>query len=391
MKTEHDELSYSSAHRWMRCPGSVAACRDIPRKDTKYSLEGSACHYIAYNVLKNLKEKPLEIFGNKASAWIGMELKEFGITVTEEMAQSIQVYVDYVTSIGGDQEYETRVGFEYGNKIRYGTCDCIIRKDENLYIIDLKMGAGVKVYAKNNYQLSMYALAAIANDDGTLDDVWSKYTEINLVIVQPRLNHIDIHTISKKELTSVYHMATLYGDIALSSDAYRRPSAEACQWCPAKPTCHALKDKIEVCIGQYIATTKPIAPLAPKDLSHSQIARILANKRLITNWLDSLEEYIKSHLESGNEFKGYKLVAGRSSSKIEDKEALLARADDIGVEPSSLLKPTELKSITELKKLLKDQFDVIAQDLIVKISGKTVLASVNDVRREITTISIDDF
>ena len=43
----HAQLSASGAHRWMRCPGSVRLCKNIPHRDTKYTIEGTVAHTLA--------------------------------------------------------------------------------------------------------------------------------------------------------------------------------------------------------------------------------------------------------------------------------------------------------------------------------------------------------
>jgi Protein of unknown function (DUF2800) len=62
----HAELSPSSAERWMTCPGSVAACRDIPDTSSTHADEGTAAHHIAAACLES---------GEDAKAWIGKTLR----------------------------------------------------------------------------------------------------------------------------------------------------------------------------------------------------------------------------------------------------------------------------------------------------------------------------
>ena len=47
MSTAHAKLSASSAHRWLHCPGSVAASEKIPARSSFAADEGSAAHELA--------------------------------------------------------------------------------------------------------------------------------------------------------------------------------------------------------------------------------------------------------------------------------------------------------------------------------------------------------
>src|SRR5690606_26092408 len=48
----HAELGASSAHRWMKCAGSIALSRGIPNVDSEYAREGTAAHELAEKCLR---------------------------------------------------------------------------------------------------------------------------------------------------------------------------------------------------------------------------------------------------------------------------------------------------------------------------------------------------
>ena len=79
----HAALGASAAHRWMRCPGSLRLLADIPSRDTKYTIEGTAAHTLAQMSL--VKRLP-------PSTWEGSQID--GVDVTEEMVEAVTVFVD---------------------------------------------------------------------------------------------------------------------------------------------------------------------------------------------------------------------------------------------------------------------------------------------------------
>jgi predicted lactoylglutathione lyase len=391
---KHDELSYSSAHRWISCPGSVSAIRGINHKETNtvYSNEGSACHYVAYEILSRLSKNNSDESFTTANQWVGTTIEEFGVSITPEMAENIQTYVNYVQYLGGEQLYEVRMGFMYGGVIRYGTCDCVVKNKKSLYIVDLKMGAGIKVFAKDNEQLMMYALAALSRDaliEGNIPTgIHQIYKKIKLVIIQPTLSHFDEYTITIRELRTFYRKMKIAAKAALKSNAQRVPSEIACKWCPAKPTCYALNDLTKELT--LIPIDKDISdPIRdPKDLTPHQIKSVLENKRLIINWLNSVEDYVTDTLKAGHAVDGYTLIEGRGTSKIKDISSFLERCKEKGVMADKVLKPLELKCITDLTKIIgPSNFKNNFSDLIVKTPGKPKLITTRGYMSEIT----DDF
>ena len=95
----------------------------------------------------------------------------------------------------------------------FGTADAIILAEDQITIVDLKYGLGVKVYAENNEQLMLYALGAV-----------QKYSEgrsiksVRMIIVQPRLSHISDWTISIDDLNHFADEVRKTASVALTSN-----------------------------------------------------------------------------------------------------------------------------------------------------------------------------
>lgn len=368
--TAHAKLSASSAHRWLSCLGSVDAEKHLPNTSSPSADEGTAAHELAELVLCE---------GGNCHTYIDKPLPETQWLVNQEMADYVQQYIDYVTAQGGEQFYEERVDFSEWVPEGFGTSDVIIIKGDTIHIIDLKYGKGLQVFAENNPQAMLYALGAYS-DYGYMSD----FKTVKISIVQPRLDHIDEWSISVTDLLKWGAWVTQQAEIIEQGDAPRSPSEKACHWCKAKATCPALKSYTEkIILSQFDELELPNAD----TLNDDQLRQALEAKKLIVSWLDAVEGLVKSRLECGESFPGFKLVAGRSLRKWADEDQaewrLVELLDDNAYE-KKLLTPAKAE------KLLGKAKAKSIQDLIVKPEGAPTLAPESD-KRQSVSISVDDF
>lgn len=173
----HAIFSPSSSEKWINCPASLAMEVNLPEEEqSKYSTEGILAHKIAEKILKNLlyiqRSKKNNILYKKkkikACEYINenniSSKKKSKIKITIEMAENIQKYIDKVWQMSHNNELfvEQRVNFSSFISVpkQFGTSDAIIITNDELQIHDLKYGF-IKVYAKNNKQLQLYALGAL--------------------------------------------------------------------------------------------------------------------------------------------------------------------------------------------------------------------------------------
>lgn len=370
--TMHAKLSASASARWMRCPGSVKANEQIADKTSAHAAEGTAAHALAEYCL---------VEGISSSDCIGLTFE--GYKVDDYMAEYVQQYIDYVYQFGGQHFYEVRVDFSDWVPEGFGTSDAIVIDGSTLRIIDLKYGQGVEVYADNNSQAQLYALGAL-NDFGDFAEI----ERVEVAIVQPRRDHISEWSISKKDLLLFGHKVSQAAKAALQPDAPRQAGEKQCQWCNAKATCPALKTYTEQTLLAEFDDISP-ATLPPVDsLTDEQLAQALDAKKLITGWLDAVEQLVTDKLNNGDTFSGYKLVEGRSLLQWAD-EAQAEKLLSERYEPEQLYKKTFI-SVAQAEKLLGKKNAAVMADLVVKPSGKPTLAKADDPRPPIGA-TLDDF
>lgn len=364
MTEAHSELGASAAHRWLYCPGSVKAIRELGEDEvtTSFMAEGSLAHEIAERALITKSEISCD---------------------DEEMKEYVNAYVKYVIDIGGMQEYERKVDYSEWVPGGYGTADAICITNDTLHVIDLKYGRGVKVEAKENPQLKLYAIGALSERE-----LLQHFNRVVVHICQPRLNHYDSWETAPEHLYEWAKWARERAKIALSDDPPRIPGETQCKWCKAKPTCSAVKNLAEhVLLTQFENISENGLP-DQGDLSDEDIKFILIHRSLIIEWLDSIVELISKRILNGETFEGWKLVSGRATRKwADEKEAAELLEQLIGEKAWE----KSLISVARAEKALGKEGKKQITGLITKKEGSPILVPESDKREAISNVSKEDF
>ena len=309
--SQHSVLSPSSAHRWMRCGGSIAAERGLVDNGSKYAAEGTAAHELASKCLE---------FDADAKTLIGdtITVGEFEFTITPDMAGHVNDYCKLVREYaeGGQLLVEQRVDFSdvIGVPGSTGTSDAIIIHPGRLTVMDLKYGMGERVDATENEQLQMYALGAV-HDYSVLGD----FEEIVMVIHQPRLNHVSEWSIPIAKLQEFGESARLAAIVALDhANPPRVPGDKQCRWCKAKATCPELRSEVDDTVGG-IATPADFADLAVA--AEDDVSRAMSRVELVEHWCKAIRAEVERRLFAGEPVAGFKLVEGRRGNRAWSDEA----------------------------------------------------------------------
>ena len=124
------------------------------------------------------------------------------------------------------------------------------------------------------------------------------------------------------------------------------------------------------------------------NLTDAQLGQALSYKKLITGWLDSVEQHITERLSAGEDFEGYKIVEGRSLRKWADETAAVEQLSQT-YSDEQLYKKAFI-SVPQAEKLIGKKEAASLADLIIKPSGKPTLAPASD-KRPAINLQENDF
>ena len=376
----HSLLSPSKAARWLNCTPSARLEAEIPDTPSPYAAEGTLAHAIAENELNFASGyiSEVEYYTNLAELH-NDELFEV------DMADYVARYVDFVLDILASEGVGAKLFVEQKLDLSlyvpdcYGTADAIVVSDNTLHIIDLKYGKGVKVDAFENPQLKLYAL-------GALDFVSVLYDieNVTLNIVQPRLNHIDTYSLSKTDLLDWAFAVSKKATLAFEGIGTTQ-SGTWCKFCKCNPTCKALADK-QLEIAKYDFRQADF-------LTDKELVDIFKRSKEFKEWIDAVNNYIKTFLEQGGSIKGLKLVASSTRrswrDEVADAEAIKVAAEEAGLPPDILYTEPTIKSFSTIEKAVgKKVFEKVFSKFIKSTEYKA--AALESDKRPAVISSIDE-
>lgn len=368
---KHAVLSASASHRWLNCNPSARLELEFEDRESDAAAEGTDAHALCEHKLR----KALKMRSRKPTSTYD----------SDEMDEYTDGYVTFVLEALEEEKkdcsdpvilIEQKLDFSRFVPDGFGTGDCIIISDSTLHIIDFKYGQGVLVEAENNPQMMLYALGALEIYDGLYD-----IENISMTIYQPRRENISTWTIPVSKLQEWTENIL----IPKAEKAYKGEgdycTGSWCTFCKAAVKCRArAEEKLKLAEYEF---------KAPPLLTDDEIEDILGKLDDLTKWANEITAYAQdAALNHGKEWRGFKVVEGRSNRKYTDEDAVAEAAKAAGY--TDIYKQS-LISITEMEKLMgKKGFAEILGGLIYKPPGKPTLVPVSDKRQAITKSNVHD-
>lgn len=370
----HAVLSPSGAHRWLNCTPSARLELQFPDTSSEAAKEGTLAHEMAevklqyYNKAITKRTHTAQLNKLKKN-----ELYQL------EMDHHTDSYVDFINREALKFENEPVIKIEVRVDVSEyipecsGTADCVLIGGGVLHIIDFKYGKGVPVAAKNNEQLTIYALGVYELYKALYD-----IKTVKLSIVQPRLDNFDTWECSKDALLITGQFIAGKAKLAFAGEGEHVPG-DWCRFCRASAQCRA---RAEENVKLAFQTDKK-----PPLITNEEVGEYIRMGRDVAKWLSDLEAYALAECLSGREVAGFKAVEGRGSRVWTDEEAAFDKLKANGIEEALLFEPRKHISLAQTEKLVgKKDFGALVGEFVDKKPGKPALVPESDKREAITNI-----
>lgn len=327
----HLPYSASATDRWLACPASVNAARDLPPQLTEeaYTTEGTDAHAAAESLLRG---QPMPLAG-----------------MSEEVIEAAMDYVNHVVGIRHTrgveweaiEELVAHADFpDFGGSPDYA---CLYQEAGKwvLHIVDFKAGVGLAVDVDDNSQLLSYSAVL----ESLLPVTISLF---RMTVIQPRSYN------SEATKTTEVFRENIDDHMRKVEAAFEQTHFHAgphCRFCPVASRCETLINHIE--------TIPLIEGVVPTEETMDKWLLLHSLATTIRNVLDQVQLQLIDLAKNGHELPGYKVVESRSHRhwSVPEKEIISAlrklgiKKADVFSEPK-LLSPAQVEKLGD-KKIIK--------------------------------------
>ena len=355
----HSTFSPSASDRWMECPFSIEATKNIPNETSKYAEEGTLAHSVCE------AEFAKEFFGIGYPNDLQMKI----IALEDEGAEMMDSAYVYISCIKAWLNLEEEIGnvLSYGlekgipifaEEGAFGTADTLIIGDKGCAVIDFKYGKGKSVNA-DSLQLRTYLAGVLKH----LIDVPEDY-RFHSVIVQPRTDYAPkAHTYTKAEIKD--HLEAVWNAIQETKKSNLEPvRGKHCFWCPASRTkdsalkCPAIKtETLKVAqedFGKFMADmSAPVEKFGDNnDKRDSAIIKVMSLLPLMQKIAKDGEEEFAYRISKGENIPGVQITekAGNRTWLHTDENEMKGAIQKLYPKIDPIKTVTKLMTITEFEK-----------------------------------------
>lgn len=368
----HARNSPSALHRTLNCPPSLVLGEQFQDEESQYAAEGSAGHALAEHLIKkHLKQRTKRPVSDYYSDDLMEAVEDYVAFVIEQIEDAKRECKSPLFSV------EQRVDISEYSPDCFGTADMVIVTDRVAHVIDLKLGRGVEVSAEENPQLMAYGLGVLE-----MAEILYDIEVVRLTIYQPRINNFSTWEITPEALKKWGEEILKPRSAMALAGAGEFQAGSWCRFCKARNQCRARAE-------EFLRLAK-MEFRQPALLSDDEMAEIIKVSDELAKWASDVYAYAQDQaIIHGKQWKGYKLVEGRSNRKYSSEDEVAEAAKNAGY--TDIYKQT-LIGVTEMERLMgKKEFARILGKLVYKPQGKITLVPDTDKREaiQISTAAAD--
>jgi hypothetical protein len=359
--------SYSAT--WLNCEAALLDSRFYPDSAGEDAARGTVFHNLMNEWLTTGKQ-PSYRLGHIAEIWqqdANQETdKPFLIEIDADMFEYGRECIDYLKKFSGKMLVEQRVDISRVTPIpnQSGTLDVAFLSSKAV-ILDWKYGTGVRVNAKDNSQLLLYAVGVFEEWDWLYD-----FQRFELHIAQPRLKNWDVWEVTRQELLDWIEWATIRAKAAWKrKNRSYTVGTKQCLWCRASTDCRAKLAALEAIADESFEETtvsaeeaKAVTVFTPPRsamettvlrLSTQELARIYAFRRLFETWFRRIGEVLLERGSDGEDIGEFYITEGRKFRHWKQPKKVAEKLISIGVSEDEIFKK-ELLSPNQMTKVLRE-------------------------------------
>lgn len=399
----HSLFGPSSAHMWAVCAGSLIPNVLSTDPGNLYAATGTIAHWVSEIWLRTGK-KPKNLIGTKH--FVG----DFDVEITHEMMDYVQSSVDRCMWLPGRHLIEQHLFFGTGLDLmpiarQGGTMDFAALVPGHGKLVDHKYGIADQIFAKNNFQLMLYALLVWLEWDWMYD-----FKSFTIFVHQPRLNHFDEWNVSVNELMQFAGWIRERARQAWRLNAPRTPDPHACRYCKVRSTCAAnLKMQFALSNGdlddafheqtvddltsflrsiddEFGPFRPPLGHIPTLDTYHLSV--ITPYRTMVEAWWNAASAELLKRGLSGEGIGNQKIVLSSKNRVWKSEAAASAFLIDQGVPQYAATQiksasPAEaVRQLVKLGKTKEEAAELLAK-FIERPPGEPTLAPLSDRRQEL--------
>lgn len=316
----HADISASGFALIELCPGSLSASRGLPDTAGAAALRGTDTHELGELEMTRLLQGKHVVFPE--GRW-DPEQYEIVARYRNHVRQIIADYGDGSDPIAMIEQrvtYHEDLGIPEGTG--FGTADLILfwPSTGTLVVVDLKTGRKV-VSAQDNPQGKLYATGAV-HEVEFLGEV----SRVVIAISQGAVDHYDVWEASPDEIRAwISGRAAEAAQNALSSSPRFNPGDHCTElFCKARGCCKARAEYLKKPFDNRRDTI-------PGLLTVQEIEALLPQLKQIADWANNVLEFASEQaIRYGQKYKGFKVVAGKSSRYWPDENAVASALKEAG-------------------------------------------------------------